>query len=80
MARKPSSEESAGRARVDLPPLKRRKLAGREFYESLGSPRMILAPMVDQSEFVWIFVLPYRLDLTDIAIGMAYAHSIIHEA
>ena len=29
-----------------------RKLHGRTFYESLGSPRMILAPMVDQSEFV----------------------------
>lgn len=28
------------------------KLTGRAFYESLGSPKMILAPMVDQSEFV----------------------------
>ena len=35
------------------PPAKRRKLTGRAFYESLGSPKMILAPMVDQSEFVW---------------------------
>lgn len=34
------------------PPPKRRKLTGRAFYESLGSPKMILAPMVDQSEFV----------------------------
>ncbi|KAI9818605.1 MAG: hypothetical protein M1832_004378 [Thelocarpon impressellum] len=31
----------------------RRKLHGRAFYESLGSPKMILAPMVDQSEFAW---------------------------
>ena len=30
----------------------RRKLTGRAFYESIGSPKMILAPMVDQSEFV----------------------------
>jgi hypothetical protein len=28
------------------------KLHGRAFYESLGSPKMILAPMVDRSEFV----------------------------
>ena len=33
-------------------PTKRRKLTGRKFYESLGSPKMVLAPMVDQSEFV----------------------------
>lgn len=28
------------------------KLRGREFYESIGSPKYILAPMVDRSEFV----------------------------
>ena len=33
-------------------PLSRPKLHGRAFYESLGSPKMILAPMVDQSEYV----------------------------
>ncbi|KAL6720530.1 tRNA dihydrouridine synthase [Lecanora helva] len=31
----------------------RQKLTGRAFYESLGSPKMVLAPMVDQSEFAW---------------------------
>ncbi|MCJ1392300.1 hypothetical protein MMC18_005167 [Xylographa bjoerkii] len=31
----------------------RKKLTGRAYYESLGSPKMILAPMVDQSEFAW---------------------------
>jgi tRNA-dihydrouridine synthase 1 len=30
----------------------RTKLTGRQFYESLGSPRFIVAPMVDRSEFV----------------------------
>ena len=30
------------------------KLHGRAFYESIGSPKVILAPMVDQSEYVSI--------------------------
>jgi len=30
------------------------KLTGRAFYESIGSPKMIVAPMVDRSEFVRI--------------------------
>ncbi|KAI0907948.1 hypothetical protein F4823DRAFT_521711 [Ustulina deusta] len=32
------------------------KLHGRAFYESLGSPRFVVAPMVDQSEFAWRMV------------------------
>ncbi|KAK4232024.1 dihydrouridine synthase [Podospora fimiseda] len=31
----------------------RKKLHGRAFYESIGSPKYMLAPMVDQSEFAW---------------------------
>lgn len=34
------------------------KLHGRAFYESIGSPKMILAPMVEQSEFVCLFKSP----------------------
>lgn len=34
------------------PLIGRAKLHGRHFYESIGAPRLILAPMVDQSEFV----------------------------
>ncbi|PHH93266.1 hypothetical protein CDD83_8777 [Cordyceps sp. RAO-2017] len=30
-----------------------KKLHGRAFYESIGSPRFVVAPMVDQSEFAW---------------------------
>lgn len=30
----------------------KKKLHGRAFYQSIGSPKFVLAPMVDQSEFV----------------------------
>jgi tRNA-dihydrouridine synthase 1 len=35
---------------------KRRKLHGRAFYESIGSPKLVLAPMVEQSEFVCLII------------------------
>ncbi|CAI6336554.1 unnamed protein product [Periconia digitata] len=34
-------------------PAKKAKLRGRAFYESIGSPKVVLAPMVEQSEFAW---------------------------
>lgn len=40
------------------PPEKRRKLTGREFYVSLGSPQAVIAPMVDQSELVTYVLIP----------------------
>lgn len=33
-------------------PAEKKKLFGRAFYESIGSPKHVVAPMVDQSEFV----------------------------
>ncbi|EKG12059.1 Carboxylesterase type B [Macrophomina phaseolina MS6] len=40
---------------IDKKPLcfQRPKLHGRAFYESLGSPKLVLAPMVEASEFAW---------------------------
>lgn len=50
-----ASSNQMNMASVDPPlALPRAKLTGRAFYESLGSPNLILAPMVDQSEFVWV--------------------------
>jgi tRNA-dihydrouridine synthase 1 len=40
------------------------KLHGRAFYESLGSPKFVLAPMVDQSEFVHPTPLPLGLGIS----------------
>lgn len=37
-----------------------KKLHGRAFYESIGSPKFIVAPMVDQSEFVCLALDPRR--------------------
>lgn len=39
-------------AQAAAPEEKRPKLHGRAFYESIGSPKYVVAPMVDQSEFV----------------------------
>ncbi|KEF53290.1 tRNA-dihydrouridine synthase 1 [Exophiala aquamarina CBS 119918] len=38
------------------------KLTGRAFYESIGSPRMVVAPMVDRSEFAWRLLTRSYLD------------------
>lgn len=56
MAKPPQHHEDAKTSCTptgsSFPATKRRKLTGRAFYESIGSPKYVLAPMVDQSEFV----------------------------
>ena len=59
----PPAGKCAASEGILSPPLARKKLTGRAFYESLGSPKMILAPMVDQSEFVGNSLLPVFLIL-----------------
>lgn len=50
-----------------------KKLHGRAFYESIGSPKFILAPMVDQSEFVCI---PMLNVYGDVLIGEYNRHGV----
>ena len=58
----------------------RKKLLGREFYKSIGSPKYIVAPMVDRSEFVGSLFLRAKRQTTNVlsVVGMAHAHSILH--
>lgn len=59
-------------------PNEQARLRGRAFYESIGSPKFVLAPMVDQSEFVLHSSLRFSGIVTDISPGVAHAHQIIH--
>ena len=54
------------------------KLKGRAFYESIGSPKYIIAPMVDRSEFVRPSSLHPTLQLLlTPSPGLETAHSIV---
>ncbi|KAI1458223.1 FMN-linked oxidoreductase [Annulohypoxylon moriforme] len=48
------------------------KLHGRAFYESIGSPKFVLAPMVDQSEFAWRMLTRSFLTPTENSKVLAY--------
>ncbi|KIW88129.1 uncharacterized protein Z519_11240 [Cladophialophora bantiana CBS 173.52] len=48
----------AGASHMSSPP----KLTGRAFYESIGSPKYIVAPMVERSEFAWRLLTRSYLD------------------
>lgn len=52
------------------------KLHGRAFYESIGGPKLILAPMVDRSEFVSTSPPNQRPTLTETA-GVESPYQII---
>lgn len=54
-----------------------KKMHGRAFYESIGSPKFVLAPMVDQSEFVRSLFLSSDVDLIYTA-GMANAFPLLY--
>jgi hypothetical protein len=68
-----SLEQDGGKAS------KPKTLHGRAFYESLGSPRFVLAPMVDQSEFVILASPSKDTLLIMLTTGMASPHPLIHE-
>ena len=53
------------------------KLHGRAFYESIGSPKMIVAPMVDRSEFVGTSASIFPQHPLTIAAGLANAHTLL---
>ncbi|KAM5435415.1 tRNA dihydrouridine synthase [Microsporum canis] len=51
----------------------KKKLHGREFYESIGSPKMIIAPMVDRSEFAWRMLTRSFMDSRSSSPILAYS-------
>ncbi|KAL0931875.1 tRNA-dihydrouridine(16/17) synthase [Colletotrichum truncatum] len=53
MTTETTAAPAAGGLEAAAAPAAKPILRGRAFYESIGSPKYILAPMVDQSEFAW---------------------------
>ena len=54
-----------------------RKLHGRAFYESIGSPKMIVAPMVDRSEYVGTHASPSSNTSLTAPAGLANPHPLV---
>ena len=73
--------ENGARQSILVQPSKHTKLHGRAFYNSIGCPKFVVAPMVDQSEFVWSRPLSSQFLITDALtgiVGMAYANQILY--
>ncbi|KAK6071623.1 tRNA-dihydrouridine(16/17) synthase [Seiridium cupressi] len=74
-----STESAVATATTDVAPaqnatttITRPKLHGRAFYESIGSPKFVVAPMVDQSEFAWRMLTRSFMKPTENAKLLAY--------
>ncbi|KAK2832011.1 hypothetical protein FQN49_006943 [Arthroderma sp. PD_2] len=51
----------------------KKKLHGREFYKSIGCPSMVVAPMVDRSEFAWRMLTRSFMDPKSTSPILAYS-------
>jgi hypothetical protein len=60
-----STSRHAANDGASTEPTPAKKLHGRAFYESIGCPKFVLAPMVDQSEFVRPLLISGLSLLTD---------------
>jgi tRNA-dihydrouridine synthase 1 len=67
-----ATQENGAAKPTSTPSTASSKLHGREFYESIGKPKFIVAPMVDQSEFVSRVPLRNKFDTHDPRSGLSH--------